>query len=379
MIASGLFASPLPTSHHLRLVFIGLRALKKRVQNLRSDFRLGPAEKADARAALVLLAGTGLSLTDAARRAIIARDDRAPVVRSVPFSDALRDFIAYTHGKKRRLATLAYYETHLTRFGESPLAARWQRVTRPELRKWLDGLTQGATMKAMVFRCVRAFYRWAGRQEPALVGKSPTEGMAFESEIGGGGEASAPKFYAVGDVRRLLDALDAETRAAVAVQLFAGLRPEEVVPRQGDKTGIAWPHLLFAERIVRVPAEVAKTRRARVLEGLPPALWWWLDLAPAEGRSGALWQRTDELYRWRLGRALKAVSVERIRDGFRHTFATYAVALNSDPGRVALWLGHEGNPTMLHRHYRGLATNADAEAFFALRPLVDGHEKAPAA
>jgi hypothetical protein len=37
-------------------------------------------------------------------------------------------------------------------------------------------------------------------------------------------------------------------------------------------------------------------------------------------------------------------------------------------GKVALWLGDEGNPTMLHRHYRGLATKADSDAFFALRP-----------
>ncbi len=56
------------------------------------------------------------------------------------------------------------------------------------------------------------------------------------------------------------------------------------------------------------------------------------------------------------------------QDALRHTFASYAVALTSDPGRVAIWLGHEGNPTMLHRHYRGIATEADARRFFALMP-----------
>jgi integrase len=352
----------------LGLVFVAIRTLKKRVQNLRSDFRLGPAEKADARSALVLLAGTGLSLTDAARRAVLSGDVRPPAFRTVVFTDALRDFIAYTHGKKRRLATLAYYEAQLSRFGESPLAGRWQRVTRPELRKWLDSLPQGATMKAMMFRCLRAFYRWGARQEPPLVGRSPTEGMAFESEIGAQGESPGIKFYGVGEVEKLLGALDGETRCAVVAQLFAGLRPEEVVPRQRDKGGIGWEHFLFAERLVRVPAEVAKTRRARVLENLPAALWEWLASSSVEGRSGALWKRTDELYRWRLGRALGAVGVARIRDGFRHTFATYAVALCGDAGQVALWLGHEGRPTMLHRHYRGLVTRAEATAFFALRP-----------
>ena len=38
--------------------------------------------------------------------------------------------------------------------------------------------------------------------------------------------------------------------------------------------------------------------------------------------------------------------------------------LVGDAGKVATWLGHEGNPTMLHRHYRGLATWAQGEAYF---------------
>ena len=55
-------------------------------------------------------------------------------------------------------------------------------------------------------------------------------------------------------------------------------------------------------------------------------------------------------------------------DVTRHSFASYAVALTADPGKVALWLGHQGNPTMLHRHYRGLARKADAEKYFAIKP-----------
>jgi len=56
------------------------------------------------------------------------------------------------------------------------------------------------------------------------------------------------------------------------------------------------------------------------------------------------------------------------QDCLRHSFATYAVALTNNPGQVAIWLGHNGNPTMLYRHYRGLTTKAEADKFFALRP-----------
>jgi hypothetical protein len=44
------------------------------------------------------------------------------------------------------------------------------------------------------------------------------------------------------------------------------------------------------------------------------------------------------------------------------------MAYTANAPQVSVWLGHEGNPTMLHRHYRGLATKAQAEAFFNLRP-----------
>jgi integrase len=48
-------------------------------------------------------------------------------------------------------------------------------------------------------------------------------------------------------------------------------------------------------------------------------------------------------------------------DATRHTFAIYAFALGRDAGQVASWLGHEGAPGTFYRHYRGLATRAEAE------------------
>jgi hypothetical protein len=42
------------------------------------------------------------------------------------------------------------------------------------------------------------------------------------------------------------------------------------------------------------------------------------------------------------------------------------VAFYGDVARVSIWLGHEGNPSLLHRHYRGLASKKEAERFFSL-------------
>ena len=52
----------------------------------------------------------------------------------------------------------------------------------------------------------------------------------------------------------------------------------------------------------------------------------------------------------------------------RQALRENAAALTGDAGKVAHWMGHEGDSGTIHRHYRGLATKAQAEAFFGLRP-----------
>lgn len=48
-----------------------------------------------------------------------------------------------------------------------------------------------------------------------------------------------------------------------------------------------------------------------------------------------------------------------------HTCATYSCAATQDTVRVSAMLGN--TPDVLHKHYRGLATQEDAKRFFALR------------
>jgi len=51
----------------------------------------------------------------------------------------------------------------------------------------------------------------------------------------------------------------------------------------------------------------------------------------------------------------------------RHSFCSYHIALNRDAARTALLLTHT-SPVMLYRHYKGRASAADAEKWFAIAP-----------
>jgi len=52
----------------------------------------------------------------------------------------------------------------------------------------------------------------------------------------------------------------------------------------------------------------------------------------------------------------------------RHSFATFHLLAFRHAGETALQLGHGGSPEMLHRHYKGMATETEAKAFWSIRP-----------
>lgn len=334
----------------------------------RSDFALTPAAKADARAALILLADSGLTLTEAARRALIAGEAKGLLtVKKVPISEAVQLFLADRLRRKRRGSTLEYYENQLARFVSSPLAERWQRVTRPELKQWLEGLSKdlGYNARSMVFRCVRALYRWAEAQNPPLVTVVPTAGLSMDDE---GGEKATVKFYTVEQCAALLAAVSPSAYPALVVHFFSGIRPEEIAPRHPGKERLAWEHFDFDARHIRVPAEVAKTRRARLIEELPTPLWEWLAVVPVAKRTGPLWSSGGENWRWHMKETHRKARVDWVADGFRHTFATMTLAYTKEAGRVGEWLGHEGKAGTLRNKYAGLERRVNAERFIALRP-----------
>jgi len=325
---------------------------------MRSNHLLDTAQKLDARLALQILTGSGLTLAEAARLALDARASAPAPPATLPWDDLVMSFLADTVARGRRGATITYYGTYLGIYGASPLSSRWQSVERPEFAKWLRGQPGAHASRAMILRSVRTAYRWAGRQEPPLCASDPTEGIQLDAP-----RESSPAYYTPAACAAMLALLPDRHRWPVALQLFAGIRPEEIAPKDPKKPRLLWSNIDPAARIIRIPAEVAKTGRGRVIEELPDTLWRWL---PTEAQTGAVWPLTAAALHLEARWAMKPV--KWIMRGLRHTFATYAVALSADTGRVAMWLGHEGKPAMLHRHYRGIATRAEAEAFWGLKP-----------
>jgi integrase len=274
-------------------------------------------------------------------------------------------FLRATLARGRRAGTFRFYDEKLGGFSKWAADRTLDEISRGELKAWLQDSKYAPSTKRMIWRAVRAVFRWAAAQEPPLLASDPTKGLKLELP-----EAEhAIKFLSVGQAESIMRGIPKDMRAAVALQLFAGIRPEEVAPRDKNKPRLGWESVHFEEKTIRIEANVSKTKRARILEGLPDALWSWMrsdkkDTGPICSTS-SLWI-LDACKT--AGGFVGKKPAKWPHDAMRRSFATYAVALTGDPGKVSLWLGHEGSTSLLHRHYRGLVTKADAKAYFEILP-----------
>ena len=114
-------------------------------------------------------------------------------------------------------------------------------------------------------------------------------------------------------------------------------------------------------------ADVTKKSRRRVIEmhagdPLGDCLMAWLSARPLPDR---IFDGNYSTYRRHFCRLRDKLGFSWVQNGLRHSAATYCYGLNSDITKADAWLG-DHDIRMLHMHYRGLTTRA--EAFYALRP-----------
>jgi integrase len=342
----------------------------------RKDWALTPAERIDAREALQILHGTGITLKRAAEQAVVGRK----AIRRVSCSEAASMFLRDLLQRKARTGTFNWYDQRLTYWTKTFNERMLDDVPRSDLTVWLNGLGCGPVGRAHYARAIRALLRWALRQDPPLVGADITPGLVprqppKETEV---------RFLTVEQAKAILAGAGDYTNT-LALGLFAGLRPEEIAGK--GKPWLKWGAVNVQERIIRIPADVAKTRKGRIMEGLPDALWKWLnppavpegkasiaDVEVSPGRARQIARKARELAGYGPGGTKGKWPVDCIR----HTFATYAFARDYNKEKVSAWLGHEGESSVFYRHYRGLTTKAEAEKFFALTPQAGTMDVPPA-
>jgi len=143
----------------------------------------------------------------------------------------------------------------------------------------------------------------------------------------------------------------------LAIGAFAGLRTAEI-------NRLEWCDI--GKQHITIQAGKAKTGARRIIPILPPLASVLRLHTPGEGKLSPFKNETH-LSRL-LSDCFRAVDVEPVKNGLRHSFCTYRIAATQNVAQVALEAGN--SPTMLFQHYRELATKKQASAWFAVRPAA---------
>jgi site-specific recombinase XerD len=324
--------------------------------------RPGLAE--DATAAAALLEPWGASLLDAARYFAAAREREAA---SKPLSVATADWLS-TCEHLRKNTLIGYRQT----VGKLDAALGHKLLATITTEQLHAAIVKGRTpaVAAHRYRHARAFWRWAA-------GKGWCQAETLD-------KVEVPKATSDGEIE-ILTPSEAATLLAIAakhfpkavasyaLQLFAGIRTEEITRMEAKHVSADG---------IELPASVTKKGRRRHIT--PNAtLAAWLAKHPFEPCPN--WRRVDRACRylagWKLAPDADLVPAKLVRDeeaeaaarewpknSLRHSHASYAVAAGVPLEALLFEFGHSGNPAVLRQHYVGRASKKQALEFFAIMP-----------
>jgi integrase len=318
---------------------------------------LPPKILSDLQQALSIL-GEGTTLTEVAQ--FWAQHRQGNTIPDVTLSEAVEQYIAETQNvlakttwenRTRRLRSFC------EAMEEEPQLAE---ISTEHIECYVSLNSDNEHTRNSVLSAIRVFFAWCTERKVNLLTESPAKELKKEDI-----EFSSPEFLDVREVEQILREAEARDPALLpylVLGFFGGVRPEELLR-------ISTRDIHIEDRTINIRGEVAKRKRKgkplpRLVEGLPDAIWAWLE--PHCDEDGRLRLDVRNASK-RRNRICERLGISWPNSGARHCFITYGVAMTQNVGQVAAWSGHRTLSVLFDR-YRGLTGKKSGEAYFALRP-----------
>jgi integrase len=296
---------------------------------------------ADAAHALAIMP-PGFTLTDAARA---LAETKNPTTADVPLAEALDRFLAAKELSTAEITRTAYRQT-VARFAKFAGGTAGS-VTTDKVKDFLVGMKPVSRNSQL--RNLAAFFHWC--QAEGIIREAPTD------RVGKAKESKPPKgILTIPEAKGLLSSAvkhGPDMVPFIALALFAGIRPEELVRLTPAKVGPCF---------VMIDEEVAKTNDTRTVR-IRPNLRAWLDAFPPRPFPSKTARRRT------MDRIIKEAGIKWKHDCMRHSFATYAYEESKDAALVASEMGHVGT-AVFFKHYRAMSHPGDGSKFFDIRPKL---------
>lgn len=283
---------------------------------------------------------------------------------SAPEQIAIADACDIYHGhlvaQGRSERHLMDVKSRLGRFLTDHRGMNLDDITPAGLQRWIDNLrtVEGKPAapitrrnSAAVVSAMLSFHRRRGR-----LAVSPANDLEKPSPRS---NKRAEK-WTPEEARRILDNIAPDARPAFAVCLFAGTRTSEA-----DRATRA--DFNTESGFLTVWGQKGRLKSRRLVPIAPNLMEWlrdWLQSPPETN----LWPYDIRVLFKRVTKACARAKVHRIGNGARDSRISYRLAQTGDDARVAHESGHGKSAKMIHDHYNDLATPADAEKYFDIRP-----------
>lgn len=316
-----------------------------------AGYQLSVSQTAEAIHAFQRLEGTGMQLSEAVEHALKGFRRKEQII---PLADAVESFIATQRERGAAEATVKTYRVFLKRLQTSlPPRIGIHEITEAHVRTLLTSWER-VSSRNIALRHLRAFFNYAVKRGWRV--DTPAQHIDHTRET-----ESPVAILTLKQCRTIMDvcAADAVCRpylAALAVQLFAGLRASEVdrLDWSDISLDLPNPHL-------KVTARKQRSRQRRIVSIGSNLRDWLLPIAQDFGKVvPPLARKCHEHLQEAAG--LKPWK----KDILRHTFGSYHLAFFQNESQTALEMGN--SPTVIYQHYREVVRAQDAKLFWKICP-----------
>ncbi|MBM3880431.1 MAG: hypothetical protein FJ387_12055 [Verrucomicrobia bacterium] len=256
-------------------------------------------------------------------------------------------------------------EKRLGRFARS-FAVPIGSVTGRQIGEWIHGLGLSGRSQNNFRRIINTFFQFAKRRGYLPRDWDEMSGVERADDDSGDIEVFSPA-----ELRRLLAACAApvvergvprtreEMIPYLTIAAFAGLRSAEIARLDWSEI-----HLCGPERFIEVKAAKSKTASRRIVPVTDNLAAWLGPQAQSSGPVVPFSRRDKQLYQF----LAPTAGIEWKRNGLRHSFISYRLALIKNVHQVSLEAGNSAQ--MVFQHYRQLVTETAAREWFGLSPLT---------
>jgi len=327
-----------------------------------SAFALAATDRVDAEKALEVLRPHGRTLREAAEFFV-------KHLRIVQSPKTVSELVSELVENKARDGASARYlkdlRTRLKIFAASFPETKVMELSTATIDDWLRDLPHSATTRNNYRRLIGVLLSYGVQRGYCL--ENPAK-MTSRAKV----VDKPPGVLTPEQCIRLLQAADTEILPAIALGLFAGLRPEAEVWR------LDWSDIDFASSLIHIEAAKTKSARHRLVEMTDNLKLWLLP----HGKTSGPVTPTGDKYNYLLQRARNSATEAAIKaekpterivewppDALRHCYGSYHYARFQDPGKTMVQMGHT-NPRTFHAHYRARVTPAAAEKYWQISPVT---------